>query len=217
LVENWPWALLFVLVIAPQLIIYAETGIYQRYLLPAALGMALAIMRLYRQIADNGPPSLRAIAAASLAFVLLFQLQSTVRASRSFAHEGMATTALLTTLIDGAKKETPILMVADPAGSYEVLYSLKVYMENEQKGSLYLNLYPRTDYNDYQKSILSNPLKWYDNRTLTDVVDKGLFKDVVIWNDLEQRFLRDARGWFDPSAYTRQSYPNLRNVVVYSR
>jgi hypothetical protein len=132
-----PAAVFATLVVLPNWILYAKSGMGGRYLLPAMLGFAFLIAHAVRGSRSLG--RLHTVFLVGVAVVGVLQLGLAARAALAFAKEGAETRKFLATLTENtASKGARVLLVADPASSYEWSISLDTYLSKATHCRLYV-------------------------------------------------------------------------------
>lgn len=197
----FPIILLF-LVAAPQILLYAKTGISQRYILPGIFGYALLLISLCRYLNQHS----KLIAKLVLLFIMVtlgLKLNLAWEAAHTFALEGKSTNALLQTLESKVTEQDPILIVTNPLIYYEWNFSIKKYLNYVPNiDNIYLetygnrNNYYSTPLNRTINNILNEIEKFYDYKTLDKIENKNTIQCIVTFPGMKNIFLRNSSSWF---------------------
>jgi hypothetical protein len=125
-----PLAILFVLIVLPQVILYSKSLIFERYLLPGTLGCGFLVIYLQQYISHHDKQLLKLPQLFLPACILLLLLQFTLmtRGAILYANDGYAVKKVLTTIINNTSAEDTILEVARPQGQSEPAQSVKAYL-----------------------------------------------------------------------------------------
>jgi hypothetical protein len=133
---DLPGFVFFILILLPNILLYAKTGLDDCYLLPTSVGLAFFITSCLKDVADN---SLRYRKVTYVLILISFipHLIGVVNDASRFETEGKDTNKLLEAITSGYEKGTQVVVVADPVISYEASVSLKVYLYFENGIDLY--------------------------------------------------------------------------------
>jgi hypothetical protein len=126
----------FLLIIAPNILLYAKSGLEERYLLPSTLGLSFFVVSLIRGI-DKNLALFKKMALTLVLILLLPYMGSTISEAIKFAKEGKSTGSLLSAIRKNNVQGSQVLVIADPVESYEMSVSLKTYLFYEDNIDLY--------------------------------------------------------------------------------
>lgn len=126
----------FILIIGPNLILYAKSGLVERYLLPSTIGLAFLVVSLIRGIEKDQ------IWFKKMALTLVFlsfipYLFTTFSEAVKFSEEGKTTGKLLSGILKNYKQGSQVMVIAEPVLYYEKSVSLKTYLFYEDNIDLY--------------------------------------------------------------------------------
>jgi hypothetical protein len=139
----------FILILGPNLILYAKSGLVERYLLPSTLGLAFLVVTLLRDI-EGDHERLKKIAAILIGISFLPNIYTTISESVKFAKEGESTGILLSDISQYNAIGKPVLVIVDPVLLYEKSVSLKTYLVYENNIDLFGYVIPKDNDPDYQ-------------------------------------------------------------------
>lgn len=181
---------LLLLVAVPQVLLYAKSGIVQRYILPGILGYAFLIISLYNYLNKTYQ-----FAAKLILFLIMISLSFNLivawDTAHTFAREGKSTNALLRTIEAKTQVNDPILIVSNPHLSYEWSWSIKKYFNYvSHRNNLYVHSYVNKN-NVFFKKVES----FYDYQTLDKIKNKLEVKCVVLLPGQKNIFLRNSSGF----------------------
>lgn len=205
---SYPSVLLFILLVLPQLIVYAKSDISQRYLLPAVLGYSLLIALLYQYFQANYK-SLSYIVLGLITVSLVINLNVAWNAARVFANEGRSTHALLKTIEMNTKVDESIGLITHPLVYVEWNLSIKRYLSYiAHRDNLYLGTYsPQKD------QYFMKALAIYERKNLEQLSNKEQIQCITVFPELNNAFLRRSADWFVKTNYQAYVFDNFnRNL-----
>ena len=202
----FPIILLF-LGAVPQILLYAKSGIVQRYILPGILGYTFLIASLYNYL-----NKIHKVAAKLILFLIMMSLSFNLiiawDTAHTFAKEGKSTHALLQTIEKNTKINDPILIVSNPHLSYEWSLSIKKYLNYVlNRNNLYFHSYV-----DKNNLFFTKIEGFYDRQTLDKIKNKLDVQCVVIFPYQKNIFLRNS-SWFLIDKFKQYEFGNFnRNL-----
>lgn len=125
----------FLLILLPNTVLYAKSGMVERYLLPASFGLAFFIVSVINRI-DQGSEKLRKAAFIVVVIAFIPYVYNSVAGAIKFTKEGNSTGLLLSAISKNYKDSSQIMVIVDPV-KYEKSVSLKSYLLYEDKIDLY--------------------------------------------------------------------------------
>jgi hypothetical protein len=190
------------LIVVPNLILYAKSGMSERYFLPSTVGLAFLIVYILRIIKGEF-----CWLNKLLIFIIILGYSQPVYYTYdnavNYAKEGMQIKKMLTAIVQNNNGKTNNLLVANPAYNYEWSFSLKTYLSLKKNINLYA--FPVNDvYEDELfKGFSRDWHTWFKGRNYEEI--KGNV-DVVIFFD------KNAIGqFFKESEIDSNNYINLLN------
>ncbi len=191
---NYYSLIFFILLLIPNVMLYARLGLKDRYLLPASFGLGLFAIAFVKNIAEN-PYWLKRIAVTLIIISFIPNVVSAFTDARKFSIEGYSTKILLNSISANYRDSTKVLVVVDPIASYEKSVSLKKYLYHEDKIDLFG--YPVTkDENNTNYNINGSVDGWksyFEKKQYSDMtskpgllifLDKGLIDSFFKQSDL---------------------------------
>lgn len=189
--------ILFALIVIPQAILYAKSGISQRYLFPGIVAYSLLNIWLYRDT-NQRSKNLSQFILLLIGISLSFKLHAVWGTARIFALEGKATNQLLTTIAANTTPTESILIVTNPLVYYEWNYSIKKYLNYvSDRTNLYVASFEQVDTNDFGKKLRT----FYNGQTIEKVKEKNQIQCIVVFPSLNKAFLRNSLNWFNRQQY----------------
>ena len=210
----FPIILLF-LVAIPQILLYAKSGIVQRYILPGVLGYAFLIITLYNYLNKTYRFAAKLILLLIM-ITLSFNFSLAWDAAHTFGLEGKSTAALLRTIEAKTQVNDPILIVSNPHLSYEWSFSIKKYLNyTSNRNNLYFHSYVNPK-NYFYKKIES----LYNYQTFDKIKNKKDFQCAVLFPYQKEIFLRSSSSWFLKGKFEEYEFGNFnrnlnKNTKIY--
>lgn len=207
--------ILLLLVAIPQILLYAKSGIVQRYILPGIFGYAFLIITLYNYLNKTYKFAAKLILLLIM-ITLSFNLSLAWDAAHTFGLEGKSTNALLRTIEAKTQVNDPILIVANPHFSYEWSTSIKKYVNYvSNRNNLYFHSYVSPQ-NIFLKKIES----LYKYQTLGKITNKKDFQCIVLFPYQKEIFLRSSSSWFLKDKFEEYEFGNFnrnlnKNTKIY--
>jgi hypothetical protein len=187
----------FVLIVAPNIVLYSKTGLMERYLLPSAFGLGFFVASCIKGIEENQGAFKKIV----LTLVLVSFLPYTVASfndARKFSKEGDATKSMFSAISSNHVDGSEVMVIVDPVDSYEISVSLKTYLKYEQKIDLYGYCIIKKDNNGSDQALTEGWKSYFDGRqfeNLHSAPELLIFLD----NKLTKEF-------FSTSALSRSDY-----------
>lgn len=209
--------ILFFVVAVPQVLLYAKSGISQRYILPGIFGYAFLIISILRYLNQNS----KLIARLFLLLIMVtlgFKLNLAWEAAHTFALEGKSTNGLLQTIESNTTAQDPILIVTNRLIYYEWNFSIKKYLNYVSNiNNTYLLAYGNKN-NDsltiLNRTINNIELQAFDNyKTLNEIEDKNTIQCIVTFPEMNDIFLKNSSDWFIREQYEEYEFDHFnRNL-----
>ena len=207
-------------ILAPQILLYAKSGISERYRLPAIFGLTILTISLYRYFVRNHPRVRWLFLLAILVYAAAQSGKACGDALR-FAAEGRLTAGYIGRIKAATDEQSPILLVGDPARNYEVTFALKTYLELAlRRRNLYVLPVLAPPYSPYLQSLIAEDRfsAWFAGRVLNAGDSPPQFPCVAILIGAEEPLLRQRPEWLHLDGHDRVFFTARHgNYVVYSR
>lgn len=216
-----PVFILFLLIVVPQILLYAKTGFFSRYLVPGILGYSILIIYLYKYI-NKSSRLLGNLLSFLIVFSLAFNFNEVWHTAHGYSVESKTTSALLNLVEKNTATNDPILIVSNPFVYYEWTKSVKTYLDHLKKRS---NLY-LVSYGSQRSDLLTNTLKteesawtslnpednksYYNYQFLDKMKDKKPIRCIIIPPKLKDDFLKTSSDWFQMRNFDEYVF-NLSN------
>lgn len=189
-----------VLIIVPNLILHAKSGMGARYLVPSLVGIALFTVSLIKEARLN----FRWFSYIFIAIVLIFSLKlikNSYVAGVKFADEGRKTKVFLSAIITNYQEPSNVLVVADPSNSHERSSSLEIYLSLAKNIKIYAYAIEDTATWKTHSNFGKYWINWFKQRMLPDMKEKP--KMILFFNKVL------AEKFFNESNFQRERYTNI--------
>lgn len=203
-----PLAILILLIVVPQIILYSKSLIFERYLLPGTLSSGLVILFLHQYISRHDK-QLKWLPHFFLPFcglILLVQVTLMTRDAVMYARDGYAVKSALTAILDYTTPSDTILVVAQPRGQSEPAQSIRTYL-NAPIGKFRKNVFiePVIDsipVNKVEQSDVNNFLNMTRGTRYNDISNKNNIGCILFFENVRNSFL-SRHPELNISAYQR--------------
>ncbi|MEQ9353940.1 hypothetical protein [Coleofasciculus chthonoplastes] len=199
---------LFFLVVVPQILLYAKSGISHRYILPGIIGYSFLLIALYSLLNQK----YRLVTKLILVLILISlgsKLTLAWEEAHTFALEGKSTNALLETIEKNTTTNDPIVIVTNPTIYYEWTFSIKKYLDYvSQRHNLYLDAYGNPKSKFYIKVE-----SYYNYNTLTQLNNKSRVRCIIAFPEMKRIFLKNSYNWFAKDNFAEYEFSHFnRNL-----
>ncbi|HEY9619556.1 MAG TPA: hypothetical protein V6C78_04260 [Crinalium sp.] len=216
--KLYPVVFILLASIIPQILLYAKSGIDGYYLIPGILGYSLLTVVVLSLILERS--KFLGFLLTTLAVILLcFQLPPMLSTYNQMAKDSRDMNALLQNIQSCTANEEPILVALNPRVRYEVAVSLKRTLNYAfQRNNLLVATYGLEKTNFFSDTLRDQEKIWsfldpktienlYEDKTILNFPDKSKIKAVLVFDKLDNDFLKSSLAWFMPSHYKRSEYP----------
>ena len=150
-----------------------------------------------------------------LYMTLFYKLMLTFVGAHEFAAHGKYINSLFQSIEKRTEQDDLILIVADPTFHNEGGYSIKKYLNSVAKREkVYVEVILLNNYEDSENDRITKGYEeLFNGNTLASIIDKDNIRYIVIFSEVEQRFLPTAKYWFSSSNFNREA--NGLFVVYY--
>ena len=126
----------FMLILAPNIVLYAKSGLIERYLLPSSLGLGFFVASIIKGI-DKDQLWYKKIVLTIITISFLPFIFSSCTDAIKFSKEGYSTKRLLSAVSTNYRKGSQLMVIVDPVESYEKSVSLQTYLFYEEEIDLF--------------------------------------------------------------------------------
>lgn len=134
--KIWLPLVFSLMIVAPNLVLYAKSGMWERYYIPTSIGLSFLIVSVINLYSNNS----RLVHVLVLVIVLVVYwpvYKQTYHTAQYFTNEGKKIKSLISAITDNNIKKCKHLITVDPVKHYEQSYSLKTYLEIEKNIKVY--------------------------------------------------------------------------------
>ncbi|MGE5340243.1 MAG: hypothetical protein ACM3SY_02070 [Candidatus Omnitrophota bacterium] len=217
------------LITGPQVLLYTRSGIDERYLLPAALGISfftITLMKFIREHRVNAKKIYAVLLVVLLAAVLLNQLRITRYTAIGFAREGLHTQAWLQSIDQHTAANDLLLVISDPIKDMENASSLRTYMDSEMKRPHLFFCPPNLDTvhdtnRRFWKDLNGELDSGFASFSPLNPEERNRVSAILIFPKLERKFLKSSASYFNLNQFQRYTndfgfvgyYKNYKNNI----
>ena len=127
------WFIFALLVVTSNVFLYAKSGMEERYLVPATMGLAILFVALVRSV---GSKNIRMLMRVVIIGFLSWSFMNAYASVKDFSKWGHETRVLFDSMKSKAEKNSDILFVYN-GSELELIYSLRVYLEHHGYSRIY--------------------------------------------------------------------------------
>ena len=216
IVELASVALLILLFTASQVLVYAKSGISERYLVPATLSLALLVIYLIAKIEQLVKPQLRLAISILLLLGTLFSLRvQTATAwsdAKRYAEESPPLHRALERINALTESRDVVVLVADPARDYEASIAIREYLRilfDRKNVFVYpLWAHPEDSYSPFEKKLGKSYEEELAGLHFGRLGDKSQTKAILTFANAstDSAFRQSVPGWFNPAEFDRADF-----------
>ena len=205
-----PLSILFLLIIIPQILLYAKSLIFERYLLPGTVSCAVVIIFLEKYIQKNKKKLslLNSLFLPLCSMLLCAQIFLMTRGAHIYTAEGFETKKVLETIMQNTKTNDTILVVALQEQNEKAL-SVKAYL-NAAIGGNRKNIFiePIIDSTANLSAVVKSDIISFAKDTkgirYTDIIEKSSIACITFFQNSKDKFI-SRYPEFDTSSYKKTS------------
>jgi hypothetical protein len=222
-----PVFVIFLLTVVPQIILYTKSGfiLYTKsgsngqYLVPAVVGTAL-LTSFTLLLLNFRSRFLSMIMVGLTIFVICTESFTVWNVYNQMSRDSKIINNLFQAIHSCTPNNEPILIVGNPRVRVEAYTAMKSTLNYAlQRDNLIIatyglektNFFSNTLQQDERAFLFIDP-KYipylYGNRTILNFQDKSKIKAIVIFDSLEDDFLKTSSDWFKLENFQRSSFPN---------
>jgi hypothetical protein len=216
----YPVGLIVLLIVFPQILLYAKSGIGGIYLVPAIIGSALLNAQALTLLKERSKWWGNAMVGVAIV-ILLAGMPYVWNTYSQMATDSRRINTFLQQVETCTPNNEPILIALNPRVRYEIAFATKNTLDIAfQRNQLILATYglEKTDF--FSNSLRKLENKWsfldpqqvvaaYDGRTITTYNgDKNEIAAIAIFDNLNRDFLQTSSDWFVRENYRVMKFPN---------
>lgn len=191
--------ILFLFIVIPNLILYAKSGMWERYLIPSTIGVAFLTISTIKAL-DDKLHWLKKIIVFAIFIAFISFMKKSVNDATNFANEGKNIKLLVDGIIEN-NNNSQLLMAVDPVKFYEQSYSFKNYLEHEHDILLYGYAINNSSDEEFAESQTRGWYSYFKGRTIDDL---DSIPDIIVF--LDKNIVND---FFEGTDYRQTDYKNV--------
>jgi hypothetical protein len=190
----------FIIITIPNIILYAKSGLVERYLLPSSFGLGFLVATFIKDIVEN-PQWLKKLALIFVFVSFLPYLVTSYTEAKEFSNEGFATKKLLSAISINNVNGPLVMVIVDPVESYEKSVSLKTYLYYEDKIDLFGYYIINKDIKDTDQGYVDGWKSYFDKKLFENLTSPP---GLLIF--LDNKLIEEL---FSTSELSRSEYLNI--------
>ncbi len=215
-------AILVIALTLSQAVLYAKSGIVERYLIPGTLGLGFLavylICQIQKRFADVG---WRVVITIALVIVTLFSLFNQYAAARSeakpFASDGLVLNQAFDAIVGSTNPSDTIVIVADPAYDFEASISTQTYLsiQTGRNNTYYFPFWSQSAdvYTPFQNDLGNFYVSMIGKQNMSSLQDPSQVRAVFTYKNTDEAFQSHQPTWFKALNFQRHEFGNY---VVYT-
>jgi hypothetical protein len=171
--------------------LYAKSGLVERYLLPSSLGLGFLVVTYIKGIYEN-PVWFKKIALILVIVSFLPFSFKSVTEAMEFSKEGNANKKLLSAISTNYVNGTQVIVIVDPVEFYEKSVSLKTYLFYENKIDLFGYPIIKDENSAENKGYIEGWKSYFDKKQFEDLPSRpGLL--IFLDNQIIEKFFKTSK------------------------
>jgi hypothetical protein len=179
----------FILVLFPNLYLYARSGMVAHYFLPTTLGLSFLVVSLVK---NTKTVILKAVIFLFCLFFLRASFNSVIITAQSFAQEGVQTNEFLSFAESAAKSSSKVLLAADPVTGFEFTAAVRTHLATKGINNVFGYPIARNYQSEFERTLKTGWEKWFENKMISDMDGEP---DVImtIYRKREENLFNDLK------------------------
>lgn len=207
-----PQLLIFVLLILPQHILYAKSGLAQRYLIPLMIWYSFLLCFFLNYFSKNiiVKPYIKGIITITIVLLQAIVFRHSVLHAGVYAKDGRDANLLLGEVISKTHPSDSILFVLDSYQNFELSISIETYLKLiGNKENLLFDLFYNSKENDaFKIELINTCLKLHQQSIITENFNINSLSCIVLNPGLFESFLKKNQ-WFVEKEYEKMDISGL--------
>lgn len=187
-----------IMIIVPQILMHAKSGMTERYLLPTTFGLAFLAIGIMQNTKQK---IFKVFMMFAICIFIVISFNTAKTDAILFTESGKDANSLLSVVKDKSNVESKILLVADPVDRFEVSYSIKTYLSFYGFNNLYAQPVMKEYNSDSEIGLKKQWDIWFDGKKLKDIKASP---DLIIIFDKVQ-----TENFFSQSGVIKSEYENV--------
>jgi hypothetical protein len=216
--ELFPFSLFFLIALIPHVLLYSKSGISAGFYLFPFITIACLFLAKTLSLIINYSKWLNILILSILCILLISKFSLAWGMYSQQASDSKAINNLLKQIGQCTPNDQAILVVVNPRVRYEVADALQRILRNTvNKNNLLVATYGLEKTNFYSETLKNTEKNWnfldpeavvamYQNRTIMNIKNKNSIEAVIIFDGLDDDFIRTNKEWFSPKKYNSTSF-----------
>jgi hypothetical protein len=216
--EILPFFIFFLISLIPHVLLYSKSGISAGFYLFPFIAIACLFLAKTLSLISNYSKWLNILILSILCILLISKFSLAWGMYSQQANDSKAINNLLKQIEQCTPNNQAVLVVVNPRVRYEVADALQRVLRNTaNKNNLLVATYglEKTDF--YSETLKNAEKNWifldpeavvamYQNRTIMNIKNKNSIEAVIIFDGLDDDFIRTNKEWFSPKKYNSTSF-----------
>jgi hypothetical protein len=216
--EIFPFFIFFLMSLFPHVLLYSKSGITAGFYLFPFIAIACLFLAKTLSLIGNYSKWLNILMLSILCIFLISKFSLAWGMYSQQANDSKAINTLLKQVDQCTPNNEAVLVVVNPRVRYEVADALQRVIRNTtNKNNLIVATYgieKTTFYSETLKQIEKNwnfldpeaVIEMYQTRTISNVQNKDNINAVIIFDGLDDDFIKTNKGWFSRKKYNLTSF-----------
>ncbi|MEB3120236.1 MAG: hypothetical protein VKL41_03325 [Snowella sp.] len=216
--ELFPFSLFFLIALIPHVLLYSKSGISAGFYLFPFIAISCLFLAKTLSLIDNYSKWLNILILSILCILLISKFSLAWGMYSQQANDSKAINSLLKKVKQCTPNNQAVLVVVNPRVRYEVADALQRVLRNTaNKNNLLVATYGLEKTNFYSETLKNDEKNWnflepeavvamYQNRTILNTKNKNSIKAVIIFDELDDDFIKTNQDWFFPKKYRSTSF-----------
>ena len=216
--ELFPFSLFFLIALVPHVLLYSKSGITAGFYLFPFIAIACLFLAKTLSLIGNYSKWLNILILSILCILMSSKFSLAWGMYSQQADDSKAINSLLKKVEQCTPINQAVLVVVNPRVRYEVADALQRVLRNTaNKNNLLVATYGLEKTNFYSETLKNDEKNWnflepeavvgmYQNRTILNTKNKNSIKAVIIFDELDDDFIKTNQDWFFPKKYRSTSF-----------
>ena len=216
--EIFPFFLFFLIALVPHVLLYSKSGITAGFYLFPFIAIACLFLAKTLSLIDKHSKWLNILILSILCILLVSKFTLAWGMYSQQANDSKAINSLLKQVEQCTPNNQAVLVVVNPRVRYEVADALQRVLRNTaNKNNLIVATYGLEKTNFYSDTLQNTEKEWhfldpeavvamYQNRTILNFQNKNSIKAIIVFDGLDNDFIKTNKKWFSLEKYDLTSF-----------
>jgi hypothetical protein len=216
--EIFPFFLFFLIALVPHVLLYSKSGITAGFYLFPFIAIACLFLAKTLSLIDKYSKWLNILILSILCILLVSKFTLAWGMYSQQANDSKAINSLLKQVEQCTPNNQAVLVVVNPRVRYEVADALQRVLRNTaNKNNLIVATYGLEKTNFYSDTLQNTEKEWhfldpeavvamYQNRTILNFQNKNSIKAIIVFDGLDNDFIKTNKKWFSLEKYDLTSF-----------